>query len=87
MTDFELRTEAEMPPRRHAGGATRHGLTDAIRNLKAGQAIFIPANGREPMVVGQNLSGQIGKAGRRGQVGTRLDSDGVWIYVKGDDAP
>ena len=86
MTDFELRTMAEMPPRRHGGGVKRGGLTDAIRNLKAGQTIFVPANGREVATVASGLSGLIMQAGRRGQVGRRVAEDGVWIYTKGDDA-
>ena len=60
------------------------GLTQAIRELKEGEALFVPANGRSIADASSNLSTLAGHALGRGICRTRRDheKDGVWIFLR-----
>lgn len=78
MTEFTKGKLNDVPtiPRKH------HGLTQAIREMEADDALFLPAKDGETPTLTQRRVGVIANHVARGKFRTRVDNErnGVWVF-------
>ena len=85
MTEFTKEKVTDMPP--SVKGKADRGLALALRELEAGDALFVPAKDGEPLSLAQQRIGAASRnAGASERLSTRIDRarNGVWVFLHRD---